>query len=328
MNRLELTNTGASKTPWIRLALAAYCVTHVVEAGAVPITMTASQSGAHSLFGNSANDNRYSDFTLQDSRSSVAQFTMFDSSLGTLLSAELTLNSSTSHPIRSIFLPELSGLPVQLGLGAIAQDTERSLHGPFNLFAYYDARVSYRADYRLIVDALNTNSFSAIAAEAAFGSCAQTEDLFGDIGNTNPSCRAGNNGSPLGDFGFSWGPLSGSALSQFIGNDLLRFNTRMTGDAYGHCDDDDVGDYCRVNLAMNWNWGLTLSYLYEPFVPETDPGTGGGNGGGGGNPVPVPEPVPSTLMLMGIALLVLRAVFRRRMIVSVGSDAPVSTHCS
>lgn len=323
MNRADLIDTrisravtDVSKLRWIKIALAAYCVTHIVDAGAVPITMSSSRSGAHSLWSNSASTNRYSDFTLQDSRSSLVQFAKFDSSLGTLLSAQLSLTSSTSHSTRSIFLPELSGLPVQLGLGAIAQDTERSLHGPFNLFAYYDARVSYRADYRLTVDALNTDLFSAIAAEAAFGSCAQTEDLFGDIGNTNPSCRAGNNGSPLGDFGYNWGPLSGSALSQFIGNDLLRFDTRMTGDAYGHCDDDDVGDYCRVNLAMNWNWGLTLSYIYEPLVPPTDPGTeggnGGGNSGGGGNPVPVPQPESTTLLIMGIALLAMRAALRRR----------------
>ena len=89
-----------------------------------------------------------------------------------------------------------------------------------------------RADYRLTVDPLNTNLFAPTAAEAAFGSCARSEDLFGDIGNQNPHCTAGNNGSPLGDLNYSWG-VSGPDLSQFIGGDLLQFNTRMTGDAFG-----------------------------------------------------------------------------------------------
>jgi len=271
-----------------KIALAVLSMLPLVDAKAVPITNTTSFGGSHSVFGSSANTDRYSDFTLQDSRSSIAQFARFDSSLGTLLGVELTLSSSTAHPTRSLYLPDVSGLPVELPLGAIAQDTERDLHGFLNLWAYYDAQVSYRADYRLIVDPLNTDLFSSIAAEAAFGSCSRTEDLFGDIGNQNPTCTAGNNGSPLGDYSYSWGPLSGSALTQFIGNDFLRFDTRMTGDAFGHCD-DDVGDYCRVNFGMVWDWDLSLSYTYEPSVPGTDPGNGGG-GGGGGDPVPVPEP--------------------------------------
>jgi hypothetical protein len=89
---------------------------------------------------------------------------------------------------------------------------------------------------------------------------------------------------------------------------LLQFNTRMTGDAYGHCDDDDVGDYCRVNLAMNWIWDLSLSYTYEPTV--TDPGEGGGGDGGNGNPVPVPE--PGSVGMLSIALFGLVATRRRR----------------
>jgi hypothetical protein len=95
--------------------------------------------------------------------------------------------------------------------------------------------------------------------------------------------------------------LSGAALAQFIGDDLLRFDTRMTGDAYGHCDDDDVGDYCRLNLAMNWTWDLSLSYTYEPDVPDN---------GGGGDPVAVAE--PKTLALFGLVLLGLAATRRRK----------------
>jgi hypothetical protein len=285
------------------MALAVLGVLPLLDANAVPVTDITSIVGAHSVFAGSANTNRHSDFVLQDSRSSLVQFAKFDSTRGTLLGVELTLTASTSHPTASLFLPEVSGLPVPLPLGAIAQDTERDLHGPFNLWAYYDAEVSYRADYRLTVDPLNTDLFSAIAAEAAFGSCSRTEDLFGDIGNQNPHCTAGNNGSPLGDYSYSWGPLSGSALAQFIGNDFLLFDTRMTGDAFGHCD-DDVGDYCRGNFAMNWDWGLSLSYTYEPGVP----------GPGGGDPVPVPE--PATFGLMAGALLALRASRRRNGVTS------------
>jgi hypothetical protein len=298
------TVAGVSNMRWMTMALAAYCVTNLIDAQAVPITISDSESGAHSVWSNSASTNRYSDFVIQDSRSSIVQFAKFDSSLGTLLSAELTLNSTASHPSRTVFLPEVSGLPIELPLGAIAQDTERELHGPLNLWAYYDARVSYRADYRLTVDPLNSNLFTLVAAEAAFGSCAQSEDLIFDIGNTNPYCTAGNNGSPLADFNYTWGPLSGADLAQFIGNDLLQFDTRMTGDAYGHCD-DDVGDYCRVNLAMNWNWDLSLSYTYEPGVPDT-----GGENGGGGDPVPVSE--PGTVGMLSLALFGLVARRRRR----------------
>lgn len=289
---------------WIKIALAAYCVTYLVDASAIPVTISYSQSGSHSIWSNSASTNRFSDFVTQDSRSSIAQFAKFDNSLGTLLSAELTLTSATSHPTRTLFLPEVSGLPVELPLGALAQDTERDLHGTLDLWAYYDARVSYRADYRLTVDPQNTNLFAPIAAEAAFGSCARAEDLFLDIGNQNPYCMAGNNGSPLGDYSYSWGPLSGADLTQFIGSDLLLFDTRMVGDAFGHCD-DDVGDYCRVNLAMDWVWDLALSYIYEPTVP--DPGDGNG---GGGDPVSVPE--PGTLGMLSLSLMGLLAARRRR----------------
>jgi hypothetical protein len=284
---------------WIKIALAACCVTHLVDAQAVPVTISDSQSGQHSLWSNSASTDRYSDFVLQDSRSSIVQFAKFDSSLGTLLSAELTLTSVTSHPTRAIFLPDVSNFLIELPLGALAQDTERSLQGTLGLWAYYDARVSYRADYRLTVDPLNSSLFAPMAAEAAFGSCARSEDLFLDIGDQNPHCVAGNNGSPLGDFSYTWGPLSGADLAQFIGTDLLRFDTRMTGDAFGHCDDDDVGDYCRLNLAMNWNWDLSLSYTYEPGVPDT-----------GGEPLPVPE--PGTVGMLSLALFGLAATRRRR----------------
>jgi hypothetical protein len=277
----------------MKITFAALCAVYLVDAGAVPITISDSKSGAHTLWTNSALTNRYSDFVLQESESSVVQFAKFDSSLGTLLSAELTLTSTTWHPTALLLLPEVSGLPIDLPLGALAQDTERSLHGALNLWAYYDARVSYRADYQLTVDPLNSNLFSAMAVEAAFDSCARSEDLFLDIGSQNPHCLAGNNGSPLGDYSYTWGPLSGIDLTQFIGNDSLLFDTRMTGDAYGYCDDDDVGDYCRVNLAMNWGWDLSLSYTYEPGVP----GTGGG---GGGDPVSVSE--PGSVALLSIAI--------------------------
>jgi hypothetical protein len=123
-----------------------------------------------------------------------------------------------------------------------------------------------------------------------------------DIGDTDPYCKVGNNGSPLGDYNYTWGPLSGSALAQFIGSDFLDFNMSMAGDAFVHCD-DDVGDYCRVNMEMIWDWDLALSYTYEPGVPETDPGNGGG-------PTPVPE--PATLGLMAGALLCLGSTRRRR----------------
>jgi hypothetical protein len=292
---------------WTKIALAACCIASAIDAGAVPITVSQSSAGASSVWSNSASVDRYSDFVMQDSASATTQFAKFDSSLGTLLSAELTLTSQTSHPTRSLFLPEVSGLPIDLQLGALAQDTERSLD---NLFAYYDARVSYRADYRLTIDPLNSNLYAPIAAEAAFGSCARSEDLFLDIGNQNPYCVAGNNGSPLGDFTYNWGALSGADLAQFIGSDLLLFDTRMTGDAFGHCDDDDVGDYCRVNLAMNWSWNLSLAYVYEPAVPDTGGGDGGGGDGGGGDPVPVPE--PGTAGLLSVALLGLVARRRRR----------------
>ncbi len=288
---------------WRRIALVACCATYLADASAVPITISETQSGFLSS-GATASTNRYSNFLIQDWQSQLVQFAQFDSSLGTLLSAELTLTSATYHPTETVFLPEISGLPIELPFGAIAQDTERSLQGTLNLWAYYDAQVSYRADYRLTVDPLNSNLFAPVAAEAAFGSCARTEDLFLDIGNTNPYCIAGNNGSPLGDFSYSWGALSGADLTQFIGNDSLLFDTRIDSDIFGYCDDDDVGDYCRLNLTMNWDWELALSYTYEPAVPDT------GHGNVGGEPVPVPE--PGTLGMLSIALCGLFVTRRRR----------------
>ena len=266
------TATKASGRRWMKVALAAYCVTHLVDAGAVPITMTSHDLGSNVVFYLSPDGRRYGDFALHDSNSAPAQFAKFDSSLGTLLSAELTLNSSTSHPTLTRYLQDVSGGPTQLAFGALAQDTEREIHGIINQYAYYDARTSYRADYRLTLDAFNTDLFTATAAEAAFGSCQREEDLLFDIGDQNPVCRAGNDGSPLGDYSYSWGALTGTQLSQFIGNDPLLFSANMVGDAYGHCD-DDVGDYCIVNFSMVWNWDLALSYTYEPVVSG-----GGGDG--------------------------------------------------
>jgi hypothetical protein len=287
----------------IQIALAALGVLHLVDAQATPITNTTVVSDGLTVFRNSANTDHRSDFDLFDNRNTFARFAKFDSSLGTLLGVELTLTSATFHPETVLSLPDLSGLPVELPFGAIAQDTERDLHG---LYAYYDAQVAYRADYRLTVDPVNTDLFSAVAVEAAFGSCSHTEDLFLDIGDTDPYCKVGNNGSPLGDYSYTWGPLSDSALAQFIGSDPLDFNMSMAGDAFVHCD-DDFGDYCRVNLEMIWDWDLALSYTYEPGVPGTDPGTGGG---GGGAPVSVPE--PATLGMAAAGLLALCATRRRR----------------
>lgn len=301
----QLKRVPVSSVRWAKLVLAACSATYLASAQAGPITISSTQSGFHSLWSNTSSTNRFSDFVLQDSSSSIAQFEKFDSSLGTLLSAELTLTSTTSHPTKTLFLPDVSGLPIQLPLGAIAQDTERSLQGAFGLWAYYDAQVSYRSDYRLIVDPLNSNLFTALAAEAAFGNCTHVEDLFLDIGNQNPYCLTGNNGSPLGDYSYTWGPLSGADLVQFIGNDSLLFRTRMTGDAFGHCDDDDVGDYCRLNLAMNWGWDLSLSYTYEPGAPDP---------GGDGDPIAIPEPGP--IGILSIALFGVVATRRRRGVTS------------
>lgn len=288
----------------LRWALLAYCATQGVVAHAIPVSVTSHDLGSNVVFYLSADRVLHSDFTFHDSNSALAQFAKFDSSLGTLLSAELTLDSSTLHPTLTRFLPDVSGVPTSLPLGVLAQDTERDLH---NLFAYYDASVSYRADYRLTVDALNTGLFSVTAAEGAFGSCLHEEDLFLDIGNTNPYCRAGNNGSPLGDYDYSWGVLTGTDLAQFIGNDPLQFNANMVGDAFGHCD-DDVGDYCIANFAMVWNWDLALTYTYEPLVGDG----GGGGGGGGGTDDPVSVPEPASLSLMGLGMLALAAARRRR----------------
>ena len=309
------TATKASGRRWMRVALAAYCVTHLVDAGAVPITTTSDYFGTNVSLYQSPNGRRYGDFALHDSNSAPAQFAKFDSSLGTLLSAELTLYSSTSHPTLTRYLPDVSGVPTELAFGVLAQDTEREIHGIINEYAYYDARTSYRADYRLSLDALNTDLFTATAAEAAFGSCQREEDLLFDIGDQNPVCRAGNDGSPLGDYSYSWGALTGAELSQFIGNDPLLFSANMVGDAYGYCG-YDAGDYCIANFSMIWNWDLALSYTYEPVVSDGggEGGGGGGEGGGGGggtdNPVPVPE--PGSLGMMGLGLLALGASLRRR----------------
>src|SRR5689334_22031579 len=151
----------------LRWALLACCATHGVVAHAIPVSVTSHDLGSNVVFYFSPDRVLHSDFTFHDSNTALAQFAKFDSSLGTLLSAELTLDSSTLHPTLSRFLPDVSGQQTQLPLGVLAQDTERDLH---NLFAYYDASVSYRADYRLTVDALNTGLFSVTAAEGAFGS--------------------------------------------------------------------------------------------------------------------------------------------------------------
>lgn len=292
----------------IKIGLAGFCALFMVDAGAVPITISYDESHVLSLWGTSEQVNRYSYFSDQDSRSSTVSFSQFDSSLGTLLNVELTLSSATRHPSRLVLDEDVTVVPTNFPFGAFAQDTERELHG-FNLYAYYDARVAYRADYRLTVDPLAPGLFAPLAAEAAIGSCAHTEDLLGDIGDTEPYCFAGNNGSPLGVFNYDWGLFYGSDLAQFIGNGLLPFAVRMDGDMYGYCDDDDVGDYCRVNLAMYWDWDLRLAYTYEPGVPDT----GGGTGGGGGDPVSVPEPATYTIVLAGLGLM---AFARRRKVVA------------
>jgi hypothetical protein len=168
----------------------------------------------------------------------------------------------------------------------------------------------------LTIDSLNTDLFAPVGAEAAFGSCAHSEDLFLDIGDQNPHCVAGNDGSPLGIFNYTWN-VAGDSLAQFIGDDSLLFDARMTGDAFGHCDDDDVGDYCRLQLAMNWHWYLGLTYTFETAVidPESpDPGPGGP-----GNP-PTSVPEPGSLGLMSIALFGLVARIRRRGMTSVSRE--------
>jgi hypothetical protein len=287
-----------------KFAMAAFTVAFVADASAIPVTSTSSVSGELGIWGNSASSLRSGNFSGSDSNFSTAFLPRFDSSAGTLLSAHLTLSAVTSHPSRLMLLPEI-GIQQTLQLGGRAQDTERTLHGPLNLFAYYDARMSYRADYQLQVDPLNTSLFAPTALEAAFGSCVHEEDLLFDIGDTEPYCTTGNNGSPLGAYSFDWGTFTGSQLAPFIGTSPLSFQMRMDGDMFGYCDDDDVGDYCRVHLEMEWDWNLSLSYVYEPGRP----------GGGDPDPDPNPNPVPVTEPLTGAALaagLAAALLLRRR----------------
>jgi hypothetical protein len=267
------------------------------SAQAVPVTYTQSAGAGMGVWTDSHLTNRYGDFTDSLNESVGVVIPGFDTSLGTLQSVQISMIGAVSHSPVSVYLPEVSGLPIELPFGALAQDTERSLQGFGGLWAYYDAQVSYRADYLFAVDPQISGLFTPIAAEAAFGSCASTADLFLDIGDRNPHCIAGNQGLPLASYNYDWGTVSGAALDAFLNPAGVRFNMNLTGDVYGHCDNDDVGDYCRLNLATNWEAMFNLTYLYDD---GTDPGGGGGGGNGDPDPVSVPEPGPLGLLAAGI----------------------------
>lgn len=283
----------ADRFRWMPILVAVSCAVCTLDAQAIPITTTSTRIGSQSIWMNSVDTERSGDFVIVDNSSRNLAFAKFDSTLGTLLNVELKLTSTIAHPTQSFYSPYVPYIPGPSGsigrpFGAWALDSAWELHGFLDLWALYDASVAYRADFRMRVDALNANLFTATANEAAFGSCSIVEDLFLDIGNTDPHCFAGNNGAPLDSFNYSWGPVTGADLAQFIGNDALLLQTSLLGNAYGSCD-NDVGDVCRLLFATQWLWDLQLSYTYEPTTDGGDGGDGGDSGGGDGT-VDVAEP--------------------------------------
>lgn len=291
---------------WLPLGSAVFGMAAAVTAQAVPVTFSQEFSVSMGSWNNSHEVNRYGNFS--DSVNDSLQFNIpgFDTSRGTLQSVQLSMNGAVSHSPVSVYLPEISGLPIELPFGAVAQDTERTLQGTGGLWAYYDARVAFSANYQFAVDPLIDGLFTPIAFEAARGSCVQTADLFLDLGDQNPHCTAGNEGLPLTSYTYDWGMISGTALDAFL-NPFVGFNLNLAGEVFGYCDDDDVGDYCRVNLATDWQTRLNLTYTYDD---GTDPGGGGGNGDPDPDPTPVPE--PGALGMLSAGALIAFALRRRR----------------